>query len=352
MSNTSKPVAKVQMFPINAAIWRNENNGRAYYSATFERSYRDDAGNWKSTNSFRPRICCFWRKSPTKLIRRLRGSRPVTARLSSPKNRQHNRRPGQGALASALPLFFSCHHSRYRLPKHRDPEPKSAPVISPFQLGSRDDRNHYDRARRGSVDGSSHRPGRHETRHPRFEGEHRDDARHDRRPHTVVGATPEQLSEPGSAHRTHRAPAGFARPSADVNQDSDRYRQQIEARLSIDGLTSSPAAQIDQKLERIPSWNSAIVTQVNHSERGIQIHIESGLILRFVFRMNRRSTSGSKLCASRTRHAMNDALDARRMAPTWQGRGEPLPLHPSPCAAASRRHLEPVPGSTPPEVRP
>lgn len=52
MSNTSKPVAKVQMFPINAAIWRNENNGRAYYSATFERSYRDEAGNWKSATSF------------------------------------------------------------------------------------------------------------------------------------------------------------------------------------------------------------------------------------------------------------------------------------------------------------
>ena len=50
--NATKPAAKVSMYPITAAIWRNENEGRAFYSATFERSYRDDAGNWKSTSTF------------------------------------------------------------------------------------------------------------------------------------------------------------------------------------------------------------------------------------------------------------------------------------------------------------
>jgi hypothetical protein len=52
MSNTSKPAAKVTMFPVTAAIWRNENNGRNSYSVTFERSFKDDAGNWKSATSF------------------------------------------------------------------------------------------------------------------------------------------------------------------------------------------------------------------------------------------------------------------------------------------------------------
>ena len=39
--------------PISAAIWRNENaKGEAFYNVTFERSYKDDAGNWQSTASF------------------------------------------------------------------------------------------------------------------------------------------------------------------------------------------------------------------------------------------------------------------------------------------------------------
>ena len=53
MSNTSKPVAKVKMSPIHAAIFRNEtSDGRAYYTTVFERRYRDEAGNWKSGSSF------------------------------------------------------------------------------------------------------------------------------------------------------------------------------------------------------------------------------------------------------------------------------------------------------------
>jgi hypothetical protein len=51
MSNPSKPVAKIG-FPVTGAIFRNERNGRAYYSATFQRSYKDDDGNWKQATSF------------------------------------------------------------------------------------------------------------------------------------------------------------------------------------------------------------------------------------------------------------------------------------------------------------
>lgn len=51
MSSPTKPVAKIG-FPVTAAIWRNEKEGRAYYSATFQLSYKDEAGNWKRTSSF------------------------------------------------------------------------------------------------------------------------------------------------------------------------------------------------------------------------------------------------------------------------------------------------------------
>ena len=51
MSNATKPVAKIG-FPVTAAIWRNEKGSRAYYSATFQLSYKDDAGEWKRTSTF------------------------------------------------------------------------------------------------------------------------------------------------------------------------------------------------------------------------------------------------------------------------------------------------------------
>ena len=52
MSNTSKPAAKVSMFPITAAIWHNERDGRSFYSVTFQRSYKDEKGNWQHSDSF------------------------------------------------------------------------------------------------------------------------------------------------------------------------------------------------------------------------------------------------------------------------------------------------------------
>lgn len=52
MSNNAKPAARVKMSSITASIWRNEKDGRAYYSVTFERSYKDDAGNFQNSSSF------------------------------------------------------------------------------------------------------------------------------------------------------------------------------------------------------------------------------------------------------------------------------------------------------------
>ena len=53
MSNSKKPVSKVTMYPISAAIWRNESEkGEAFYNVTFERSYKDDKGEYQSSATF------------------------------------------------------------------------------------------------------------------------------------------------------------------------------------------------------------------------------------------------------------------------------------------------------------
>jgi hypothetical protein len=53
MSDSKKPAAKVSLFPVSAAIWRNQSQkGDVYYSVTFERSFKDDKGKWQSTDRF------------------------------------------------------------------------------------------------------------------------------------------------------------------------------------------------------------------------------------------------------------------------------------------------------------
>jgi len=53
MSDSKKPIARVALHPVNAAIWKNHGNlGDAFYSVTFERRYRDDSGKWQSSTSF------------------------------------------------------------------------------------------------------------------------------------------------------------------------------------------------------------------------------------------------------------------------------------------------------------
>jgi hypothetical protein len=51
-NNANKPVAKIGTFPITAAIWCNEKDGRTFHSVTFERSYKDAAGEWQTSSTF------------------------------------------------------------------------------------------------------------------------------------------------------------------------------------------------------------------------------------------------------------------------------------------------------------
>jgi hypothetical protein len=53
MSNSKKPVSKVSLYPVTAAIWRNLNDkGEAWYNVTFERSFKNEAGEWQSSGTF------------------------------------------------------------------------------------------------------------------------------------------------------------------------------------------------------------------------------------------------------------------------------------------------------------
>ena len=49
---TQKPVAHERIGNVEAAIWRNETEGRARFNVTFKRHYKDGDA-WKSTDSFR-----------------------------------------------------------------------------------------------------------------------------------------------------------------------------------------------------------------------------------------------------------------------------------------------------------
>lgn len=50
---TNKPAAKVSLYPVSAAIFRNESEkGDVYYNVTIERSYKDDQGKYQSSASF------------------------------------------------------------------------------------------------------------------------------------------------------------------------------------------------------------------------------------------------------------------------------------------------------------
>jgi hypothetical protein len=52
MSKNAKPAARINVHPVSAAIWRNENAKGVFYSATFERSYRNEEGTWQASSSF------------------------------------------------------------------------------------------------------------------------------------------------------------------------------------------------------------------------------------------------------------------------------------------------------------
>lgn len=51
--NANKPVHEVRFGRIKAAIWENETqNGAVRHNVTFQRIYRDDAGQWGTSDSF------------------------------------------------------------------------------------------------------------------------------------------------------------------------------------------------------------------------------------------------------------------------------------------------------------
>jgi hypothetical protein len=52
MSDSKKPAARIKLYPVSAAIWRNETQKGVFWSVTFERSYKDEAGNWQSSDNF------------------------------------------------------------------------------------------------------------------------------------------------------------------------------------------------------------------------------------------------------------------------------------------------------------
>jgi hypothetical protein len=52
MSDAKKPASKVSIYPVTGTVWRNEGSKGAFYSATFERSYKDAEGKYKSSDSF------------------------------------------------------------------------------------------------------------------------------------------------------------------------------------------------------------------------------------------------------------------------------------------------------------
>ena len=52
MSDNKKPAARINLHPISAAIWRNENPKGTFYSTTFERSFKDDQGQWQRSDVF------------------------------------------------------------------------------------------------------------------------------------------------------------------------------------------------------------------------------------------------------------------------------------------------------------
>jgi len=52
MANSNKPAARVQLYPVTGSIWRNQTPKGTFYSVSFERSYKDDAGKFQTSSTF------------------------------------------------------------------------------------------------------------------------------------------------------------------------------------------------------------------------------------------------------------------------------------------------------------
>lgn len=47
-----KPIHEVRLGRIKAAVWKNEGDNGVRFNVTFSRSYKEDGGQWKSSDSF------------------------------------------------------------------------------------------------------------------------------------------------------------------------------------------------------------------------------------------------------------------------------------------------------------
>jgi hypothetical protein len=75
---TNKPAAKINLYPVSSTIWRNQNaKGAFFYTAQFERSYRDEAGKWQTSSTFNAQDLLLLAKAANEAeseIRRLRAA--------------------------------------------------------------------------------------------------------------------------------------------------------------------------------------------------------------------------------------------------------------------------------------
>ena len=49
----NKPVKKFRIGLIEASVWKNDvDGGRSYYTTTFQRSYKNSAGEWEAGDNY------------------------------------------------------------------------------------------------------------------------------------------------------------------------------------------------------------------------------------------------------------------------------------------------------------
>ena len=49
MSNA--PAKKIRIGFVTATVWKNENDGKSFYTVVLSRSYKDNDGNWQNGDS-------------------------------------------------------------------------------------------------------------------------------------------------------------------------------------------------------------------------------------------------------------------------------------------------------------
>ena len=49
---TNKPAHEIRISGIRATIWKNDTDNGPRFNTTFERSYRPEGGEWKTSDSF------------------------------------------------------------------------------------------------------------------------------------------------------------------------------------------------------------------------------------------------------------------------------------------------------------